>query len=93
MGTTDIDLHEALEVAARGWLRGLVDRGPDLAAQMNTAISALRAARRPEYIAVIGGKGGAGKTTTSVALGSVLAGTGRDAWSSSIPTLTRALCG
>ena len=78
MSTTDIDLHEALEVPARSWLRGLVDRGPDLAAQMTTAIAAIRGARRPEYIAVIGGKGGAGKTTTSVALGSVHAGSGRD---------------
>ncbi|WP_458683624.1 MinD/ParA family ATP-binding protein [Prescottella equi] len=74
---TDVDIPTQLEVPARGWLRGLVGRGPDLASQMGTAISAIRPARRPECIAVFGGKGGAGKTTTSVALGSVLAGVER----------------
>lgn len=79
MSQTDIELPEALEIPARGWLRGLFDRSaPDLAAQMDTAVEAIRSSRRPEYVAVFGGKGGAGKTTTSTGLGSMLAAVMRD---------------
>ncbi|RYE40317.1 MAG: hypothetical protein EOP24_41300 [Hyphomicrobiales bacterium] len=79
MSQNDIELPEALEIPARGWLRGLFDRSaPDLAAQMDTGVAAIRSSRRPEYVAVFGGKGGAGKTTTSTGLGSMLAGVMRD---------------
>lgn len=79
MSQPEIELPDALDVPGRGWLRGLFDRGaPDFEAQMHAAVAAIRSSRRPEYIAVIGGKGGAGKTTTTTGLGSVLAGVMRD---------------
>lgn len=75
MSHTDIELPDAFDIPARGRLRGFFDRGvPDLAAQMDAAVAAIRSSRRPEYIAVFGGKGGAGKTTTSTGVGSMLAG-------------------
>ncbi|MDV6284966.1 MinD/ParA family protein [Rhodococcus jostii] len=79
MSVVELELPDALEIPARGWLRGLFERGAlDLAAQMDTAVAAIRRSRRLEYVAVFGGKGGAGKTTTSTGLGSTLAGVMRD---------------
>lgn len=78
MSRTELELPAALEIPARGWLRGLVGRGPDLAGQMETAFGAVRSPRQPEYVAMLGGKGGAGKTTTATAVGSVFAGALRD---------------
>jgi len=46
MSQTGIELPEALEIPARGWLRGLFDRSaPDLAGQMDAAVAAVRSSR------------------------------------------------
>ncbi|TQC45441.1 hypothetical protein EEB14_31685 [Rhodococcus sp. WS4] len=74
LGIDDEDaVDEALEIPARTWWSSTFRRGPDLAARMDEAVSAVRPPRTIQYIAVLGGKGGAGKTTTSTALGSVFA--------------------
>lgn len=74
VGIDDEDAVDvALEVPARTWWSSTFRRSPDLGAQMAEAVSAVRPPRTVQYIAVLGGKGGAGKTTTSTALGSVFA--------------------
>ncbi|HEY5857760.1 MAG TPA: hypothetical protein VIW24_27920 [Aldersonia sp.] len=74
----DEDLAAAFDVPALAWWTARFGSARDLAAEMDEAVEHVRRPRRPQVIACLGGKGGAGKTTNAAGSGSVFAGVLRE---------------
>lgn len=71
-------LAAAFDIPPRSWWKARFGSSTDLPAAMDEAIEHIRRPRKPQVVAYLGGKGGAGKTTNAAASGSVFAGVLRE---------------